>query len=258
MKTLSVSMAIMNLLVASFQRMRAVAAWNHVPSGRRVFRPPLMSQTQSINLRSFSQIFMTTTGNDIGADSGKTIESSWKVPGLKKEVQRLLLRCHKKVGKANQRLKVAQERVEELSTNPSASLEALEQCPDVSALEEELAELQERLQRLNELESELASINKKNAVLPEHVATLALQMHINDEPPARQPRGVKKKGPRTSVSTRKPYRRYYSTKNVEIRVGKQAEDNDQLTLSRELRDDLGTLMRPCGSMPSNLINSILS
>ena len=34
----------------------------------------------------------------------KSVDSTWDVPGLKKEVFRVIQRCHKKTGQANQRL----------------------------------------------------------------------------------------------------------------------------------------------------------
>jgi len=187
-----------------------------------------------------SKVYMSVADDDQVSDYAKTAESTWNVPGLRKEVQRLLLRCHKKVGKANQKLRSANEIVEKLSGDDNASLEELEHCPDVKELESELQDLQERLHGLNELEEQLTIIKKKESILPESVAALAIRLGVDDQPPAREPRGPgKMKGPREETSARKPYRRYYSFRNTEIRVGKKAEDNDQLTLSRQHRDDRG-------------------
>ena len=95
----------------------------------------------------------------------KTVESTWDVPGLKKEVFRLIQRCHKKVGQANNRLTVAKETVDRLTSDPLATLEQLEQCPDVDSLAIELREIQARLRKLNELEESLLTVvgsKKKN------------------------------------------------------------------------------------------------
>lgn len=151
--------------------------------------------------------------------AAKSLESTWNVPGLKKEVGRLVMRSHKKVAKANTRLTNALETVDKLTSDPDVTMEQLEQCPSIDAIEFELQQIQERLQKLNELEEQLQSISKKKVVLPESIAGLALELGVNDEPPPRQPRGpTKKKGPRNKVSTRLPYRRYYTANKTEIRV----------------------------------------
>jgi hypothetical protein len=85
-------------------------------------------------------------------DGEKTLESTWNVPELKKETSRLTLRCHKKIGKASQRLVNANEIVEELRTDPNATLEQLEACPDVKSLENDLDDLKQRLRKLMDLE----------------------------------------------------------------------------------------------------------
>ena len=151
----------------------------------------------------------------------KTIDSTWNLGGLKKEVSRLTVRAHKKVGKAKQRLDKATAVVEELTSDPDATLEQLENCPNVDELEQDWKQLQERLQGLNQLEVLLSEEvkGKNNVVLPEHIAKLALELEVNDEPPARQPRGPKKqKGPTKMTAFRLPYRRFYSENKTEIRV----------------------------------------
>jgi hypothetical protein len=164
------------------------------------------------------KIMMATVDEDEAVDSQKTLDSTWNVPGLKKEVTRLILRCHKKIAKASTRLANAQTLVEKLTADDSATLEELEQCPDVDALEFELNELRNRLMSLNELECLLENEKKKQAVLPVQAATLALDLGVNDEPPAKPQRGPKKKkGPRQETS-RLPYRRFYTENNTEIRV----------------------------------------
>jgi len=67
----------------------------------------------------------------------------------------------------------------------------------------------------------------KSVVLPEDIAALAIDLDVDDKPRPRPDRGPgKKKGSREETKSRKPYRRYYSYNNIEIRVGKKAEDND--------------------------------
>ena len=174
---------------------------------------------------------------DQETNTSKTIESTWNIPGLKREVSRQVLRTHKKVGKANERLRNARETVERLAKDDTATLEELEECPDVQSFELELNELQSRLQGLNQLEDYLQSVKKKSGLLTKEMASLALDLGVNDEPPPRPERGHgRKKGPREQAKARLPYRRYYSFHNIEIRVGKKADDNDELSISPKHRD----------------------
>jgi hypothetical protein len=202
-----------------------------------------------------ASLWATATDDDAVEGYAKTVESEWNVAGLKKEVIRLVLRCHKKIGKANQRISKARVMVEQLTGDESASLQDLQECPDLDTLENELTELQSRLRKLNTLEESLQSIKaKKDTVLPEEVASLAVDLSVDDQPPSQIPRGITKpKGPRVSEATRLPYRRYYSFGGLEIRVGKQAEDNDELTMSPEHRDGADWWMHASGCPGSHII-----
>lgn len=168
--------------------------------------------------RRFTSLLMTAIDEDEAIDTNKTVNSVWNVPGLKKEVARLVMRSHKKIAKANTRLSSARGEVQRLTSDPQATLEELENCPNLDAIEMELKELQERLQKLNQLERSLETEKKKSAVLEGPVAALALELGVNDEPPPQQIRVKKQKGPREMVSARLPYRRYYSLDQTEIRV----------------------------------------
>ena len=127
--------------------------------------------------------------------------------------------------------------MERLTGDPDVTLEELEKCPNVDEMQQDLDNLRERLTKLNQLEVSIQDIKGKKVVLPEHVAQLAIDLEVQDEPPVRQERPAKKeKGPRNMKSFRLPYRRYYTDNKTEIRVGKQAEDNDELSCSPEHRD----------------------
>mmetsp|Transcript_26479 Transcript_26479/g.58048 ORF Transcript_26479/g.58048 Transcript_26479/m.58048 type:complete len:406 (-) Transcript_26479:108-1325(-) len=206
-----------------------------------------------------STLMMAVDDDDAIAneEGAKTIDGPWNLHGLKNEAARLTLRTHKKIGKASSRLESAKKRAEELMTDPDATLEQLEACPNVEALQVELDELRLRLRKLNQLEGDLGSIKgkKKETVLPPEVASLVLDLGVNDSPPKRPARGPKKKkGPKAnSVSPRKPYRRYYTANKTEIRVGKQAEDNDQLSLLPEHRDGADWWMHASGCPGSHVV-----
>ncbi len=95
---------------------------------------------------------------------------------------------------------------------------------------------QGRLHALNELEAELALVKPKEGVTAGSALEVTLlELGVNDAPPPQAPRGPKKpKGPKGAgqpKGPRKPYRSYASADGVEIRVGRTAKDNDELSVS---------------------------
>jgi hypothetical protein len=152
----------------------------------------------------------------------------------------LTVRSHKKVGKAHQRLQTATAEVERLTSGPDVTLEELEQCPNLEGLEADVQELQNRLTKLNQLEVLLQDFKGKKVVLPEHIAELALELQVQDEPPQQAERPAKKeKGPRNMNSFRLPYRRYYTANRTEIRVRKRNDisgRNHQSSLQSRLHN----------------------
>lgn len=198
-------------------------------------------------------LMMTSIDEDETLETSKSPQSNWNIVGLKKEINRLILRAHKKVGKTHTKLAKAQEIVEELTTNPDATLEELEKCPNIDAIELELNDLKERLQKLNELEEILGIEKRKSGILKSEVVSMVLALGVDDEPPPKQQRGPgKKKGPR-KMPPRLPYRRYYASDNTEIRVGKKAEDNDNLSCSPEHRDGADWWMHASGCPGSHVV-----
>lgn len=214
---------------------------------------------------SFTALFATSVDDDENNEAEnehegldpvnvKSIDEPWDVGMLKRETLRLVHRCHKKLGKAHEKVRNAEAHVSKLTNNPDVTLEELESCPDVDAFQLELSLLQERLRGLNELETALQPLKNKLMVLPSHIAQLALQWGVRDQPPMKPPRGPgKAKGPRERPTSRLPYRRYYSKNGVEIRVGKRASDNDQLTLNPLHRDGTDWWMHASGCPGSHVV-----
>jgi len=187
-------------------------------------------------------------------DGEKNIGSTWNIPELKKETARLVLRCHKKINKASERLAGANKVVEELRKNPNPTLEQMEACPDMRSMENDLDELKQRLGKLMHLEEQLKSVKSGNSIiLPEDIASMALELGVNDSPPKQQERGAKKaKGPKI-VEPRKPYFSYYSENNTEIRVGRRSEDNDELSCNPEHGDGPDWWMHAAGCPGSHVV-----
>jgi predicted ribosome quality control (RQC) complex YloA/Tae2 family protein len=190
----------------------------------------------------------------------KTVESQWNIPELKKETSRLILRAHKKIDKASKRLSNAQSILEDIRTKPNPTLEELESCPNMTLLEQELTDIQTRLQSLNTLEQMLVSHvskSKSSTVLPLEIASLAIELQVNDMPPPRNNnpnRTPKVKGPREKdVPPRKPYFSYYTKNNTEIRVGRRAIDNDELSCNPLHRDSQDWWMHASGCPGSHIV-----
>ena len=203
-------------------------------------------------------LMMTAVDNDDNTvgETTKSFTCTWNIASLKKEVQRLIQRSHKKVAKASIRLAQAQAHVEELRTQPEEiTIEDLQACPNVEAVAMELNELQERLLKLNQLEGLLQTESKRTGILPEPTVTLALDLGVSDESTTKiPPRGPgKANGPQSTSKTRLPYRRYYSHNNIEIRVGKKAEDNDELSCLPKHRDGPDWWMHASGCPGSHIV-----
>mmetsp|Transcript_7572 Transcript_7572/g.16354 ORF Transcript_7572/g.16354 Transcript_7572/m.16354 type:complete len:294 (+) Transcript_7572:219-1100(+) len=183
---------------------------------------PSLSSTKSIPKSYTRGLFlsaMVEEEEEEVVDMVMDIDRIWNIGGLRKEAARLTVRCHKKTGKANQRLQKAQEEVDRLTGSDDVTMEELEKCPNLDELEAQVEALRTRLTQLNQLEVLLADIKGKKAVLPEHVLKLATSLEVNDEPPTRPARGPKKqKGPRNMNAFRLPYRRFYTVNKTEIRV----------------------------------------
>ena len=221
-----------NVIATSFRRGATRSNKPFLKSKQaRTFLPPPSSSVQEQNYKAgYSYRYVSSNKNEykpftnlmMEADTSTSVENevktSWDIAGLKKETARLTLRCHKKIGKANTRLSKANEQVEEIRTNPDATLEELEQCPNIKIFEDEVTDLRNRLQSLTLLEEKLKSLKGKNIELPDDILSLVQELDVNDEPPKRQQRPKKKKkGPRT-MAPRLPYFKYYSENNTEIRV----------------------------------------
>eukprot|EP00934_Nitzschia_sp_Nitz4_P003331 Nitzschia sp. Nitz4//scaffold222_size33694//28809//29941//NITZ4_007866-RA/size33694-augustus-gene-0.16-mRNA-1//1//CDS//3329542603//3321//frame0 len=180
-----------------------------------------------------------STLSELDEDQPSTAETpssrTWDLKGLQKQVSKHTVRCHKKIGKLHQN-------ATETSDN------------------EELSTVQERLRSLNQLEVLLADWKGRrhsNVTLPPHMEDLVLALNLSDEPNHRHKESTSKKsrnkGPKKMKAFRRPYRRYYTEDNIEIRVGKQAHDNDALTLSSEHRDDSNWWMHAAGCPGSHVI-----
>ena len=160
----------------------------------------------------------------------------WDLNGLKREARRNADRAMKKVGKATTKLRNAREASAALMDDEDASLEELEKCPDVVAIEADLQQLRVRALALNKLADALDEVKSNADNRFADIVDTAIELGVNDVTPPRAPRGTKKPKGKPS-KPRKPYFTYTSADGVDIRVGRRAEDNDELSCNPEHRDN---------------------
>lgn len=180
--------------------------------------------------------------NDDANAYTKTVSSTWNLAGVRRETDRLISRCVKKMGKAQLRYERGLEVVEKLTSDnhdQQPTLAELEACPNVDAFRDELESLRERLRALRGVEEALkhhrSSSSNEAVVLPLDLASSLVELRVQDAAPVRPP-PKKKNRPKPTSQPRLPYRRYHSVDGTEIRVGKQAADNDELSCNAAHRD----------------------
>jgi len=184
---------------------------------------------------------------------------------LRKEASRLYLRSVKKVEKAHDRL--ARERAKAKAEAEAEGHEQKQEATSASAamaIEVELKDLQARSSDLFKLESLLSGLKSAKSMGPggggdnDHedrystAVALATRLGVTDAPATRPPQGPKKvKGEK--LPPRQPYFTYTSADNIDIRVGRRAEDNDELSTNRRYRDQKDWWLHVAGSAGSHVV-----
>ncbi|KAL3805406.1 hypothetical protein HJC23_009113 [Cyclotella cryptica] len=238
----------------TFQPVVAASSSHHINSSYRRKRELLFYQSTAPQRRRLAMTMSFTDDSSSNDDDER--KGTIDLPQIKKSITRLVLRTHKKIGKVSTRMDAARQ---DQSTSEQYVLE----------LEQELSDLQSRLRRLNWLEDQwnnnpplkkktvLTSWQELIALLPENetgrkIMQYIQELEIDESEVARNKRieeDMKNKKSKKEMvlqrqqqqqqtqgeGARLPYRRYYSENQTEIRVGKQATDNDVLSLSPQHR-----------------------
>lgn len=251
---------------------RGVLAFNHHHSNNNVHQSISFPKHHLSTRSSHMPLPLFMSSDDDGDENDIQSRTSFNIPIIKKETMRLTLRTHKKIGKASTRIRATEEQYEKLRSAIDAAeggddddklLQQLEQAPNIQQYQQDLKELQDRLQKLNWLEEQFGKspLKSKKQLSIEDLETLSaegtqvvqyiLELEISDDESKKQKNIVqneknrraknmkqaqmKESGVNQQQGGRLPYRRYYSENEIEIRVGKQASDNDVLSLSPEHR-----------------------
>lgn len=205
--------------------------------------PKLMRMSRA---NQASRMFCTKV---VGGKSTINVDTKqWNLSGLRQEVSRRQLRAFKKVEKANEKLRRANETSPATTDTESSS----GSVSTMDLLRRELSELENTLDTLSSLDIDLKNIKSTNdAAFHELLPTLE-KLEIEDKAPERPAKVVKVKVPDNS-GPRLPYYKYTSIDGIPIRVGRTAADNDELSCNREHRDGDQWWMHVAGSAGSHVV-----
>lgn len=149
-------------------------------------------------------------------------EQKWNLRTLRKEVTRQHMRLFKKVGNVSQRL--AKEQL-------SAPVEE-GKYPNSERTKGELEGYSVRLAALAQLEASLSDVQSVKE--PQFLALIPTLLQLNFTDTAVQAKPITPAA-KVRPGPRKPYWTYRSIEDIEIRVGKNAVDNDELSCNKEHR-----------------------
>ena len=223
---------------------------------KSIFSSPLPRLSSLLRLYSIDTTNIESNNNNNSnnnkSGTGFGIKPKVNLSGLKKESDRQYLRAMKKVSKANDRLNKATIKYEEFLSNPNPSDKDFENCPNPDTIKEEIIKLKERVKKLNILVEMLKDIKSDKSEKYINAIELALELDVGDEAPPQQLKGKKKiKG--TPPPPRKPYYIYTSKDNIEIRVGRAAIDNDELSCNPQHRDSADWWLHVSGAAGSHVV-----
>jgi len=187
------------------------------------------------------------------SDSSTSVEpdaKQWNLKGIRNEIVRRQSRLFKKVQKANERLGQVQAKSPLLGSEDDSDVSST----NSKDIEDIISELQSQMISLNILDEDLKNIKStSDNKFAELVPTL-IALDIKDLPPPRRERVVKEKGPKPQpAGPRLPYYRYESAEGIEIRVGKGADDNDELSCNPAYRDGNQWWMHVAGYPGSHVV-----
>mmetsp|Transcript_22209 Transcript_22209/g.59930 ORF Transcript_22209/g.59930 Transcript_22209/m.59930 type:complete len:340 (+) Transcript_22209:87-1106(+) len=185
-----------------------------------------------------------------GPKAGKRVN----LDGMRKEADRVLARAYKKQAKAEVRVAKCEERKDELLAQDEPCLDALAALPNCDELADLARAETQRISDLETLTGLLAIVDGPSHPDAPEALALAERLGVNDELPARPPPSPrKKKGPPPNKGPRLPYRTFISQDGAQVRVGRTASDNDELSCKPEHRDGNDWWMHAAGCPGSHVV-----
>lgn len=197
--------------------------------------------------------YVTTNREGLSGSDSSEIESEikqWNLKGIRNEIVRRQSRIFKKVQKANERLGQAQAKSPIVASEDDSDVS----CTSSKDIEDTILELQSQMMSLNILDEDLKNIKSTNDNKFAELIPTLIALDIKDTPTPRKERTIKVKGPKPQpAGPRMPYYRYESVEGIEIRVGKGADDNDELSCNPAYRDGNQWWMHVAGYPGSHVV-----
>jgi hypothetical protein len=123
---------------------------------------------------------------------------------------------------------------------------------EIAEVELIITGMEENLRNLRLIDNDLKSVKSADDPRLARMVRIAKNCGITDTPKAPQVRGPKKaKG--KPVAPRLPYFTYESADGIEIRVGRQSEDNDELSCNPKYRDGADWWLHVSGCPGSHVV-----
>ena len=204
--------------------------------------------------KSYMNILMTKMSSTTGSEDPELIIkgegtntntvadcTTWNLKTLRDEVNRMILRCIKKISKINERKSKAVANLSTIDDNNDSGL----------SLDEELLQLQLRLEALRNLDDSLRSVKTTNCPKFKSLIPIIDSLQINPTPAlqVRGPKKIKQKPP----PPREPFFTYIGESGIEIRVGRGASDNDELSCNPKYRDSDNWWLHVAGHAGSHVV-----
>jgi hypothetical protein len=223
-------------------------SWEVKKFGAKGINHNIVAMPRRLSPVHIARPLSTDTGPEfpnIKLDERKT----WNMKALKHDIERRQMRMLKKVAKAD-------EKLQSFSVAPSGEPETAVVSSN-PAFEEARAELfkQRRLLGcLNDLHANITDVKSAKDPLFAALVPEIIRLEISDQVGARKDAPVK--APKTkpkAPAPRLPYHVYESIEGIEIRVGRGAQDNDELSCNRAHRDGANWWMHVAGHPGSHVV-----
>eukprot|EP00597_Dinobryon_sp_UTEXLB2267_P004833 CAMPEP_0170078370 /NCGR_PEP_ID=MMETSP0019_2-20121128/14973_1 /TAXON_ID=98059 /ORGANISM="Dinobryon sp., Strain UTEXLB2267" /LENGTH=273 /DNA_ID=CAMNT_0010291203 /DNA_START=109 /DNA_END=930 /DNA_ORIENTATION=- len=186
-------------------------------------------------------VSVDSTSNEENKSPIKDFEpGQWNLKNVRDEVNRKILRTMKKISNANEKLSKMEKSI--TGTDKSSSFQ----------IQEEILLLKSKLDSFRKLDDSLrVTKSASSKEFADIIPTLRL-LEISGNATAPQERGPTKVKAKPSAP-RLPYFKYISEAGIEIRVGRGAEDNDELSCNPLHRDGSNWWLHVAGFSGSHVV-----
>lgn len=197
---------------------------------------------------------LKSNSSEVLKDSNNTEDRMFLIT-LRKEIERRKDRIAKKITKIHeQSLKVMSKKQKEIN-EVNEQIEDIEESKELELSAEKLKEAEKLFTKLKELEEQIKEMQMKKEYLLKKIMPQIIELELHDLVRTLQAALVKEKNKpgKKQVASRKPYHTYLSKDNIEIRVGRSAADNDELSTNPAYRDNNDWWLHTAGVAGSHVV-----